>query len=104
MLVGEQWLRDAGYSASLREIKLEEEDMDLVDSRDNLEIEVQLSPWVITRNFIQASQVIIILTDMVRLDSFKIREKGWLKSSVLVILLVSVKGLVSSVEISKKFS
>lgn len=50
MLVGEQWLRDSGYAASL-DYAAEDEDEDSVD------IEVQLAPWTITHNFLQSSQV-----------------------------------------------
>jgi transcription initiation factor TFIID subunit 1, fungi type len=49
MLVGEQWLRDAGYAASLDYSVQDDDD-------DSLDIEVQLAPWTITRNFLQASQ------------------------------------------------
>ncbi|KAJ3189184.1 hypothetical protein HDU85_002809 [Gaertneriomyces sp. JEL0708] len=49
-MVGQQRLRDIGYSdVGLGEEENEEEEMDA-------DVEVQLAPWTLTKNFIQASQ------------------------------------------------
>lgn len=52
MLVGEQWLRDAGYAAPT--VKDEDEEGD-GGGDEGMDIEVQLAPWNITRNFLQAT-------------------------------------------------
>ncbi|KAJ3093054.1 hypothetical protein HK102_010959 [Quaeritorhiza haematococci] len=51
-VVGEQWLRDAGYATNV-DYQLENEDE---EAKETMDIEVQLAPWVITRNFLQATQ------------------------------------------------
>lgn len=53
MCVGEQWLRDSGYSANLDF----DEDNEDEEMKEGTDIEVQLAPWVITRNFLQAAAV-----------------------------------------------
>ncbi|KAI0224391.1 hypothetical protein L0F63_007255 [Massospora cicadina] len=50
MLVGKRHLQDAGYGKSLEE----EDNAD--DPESKLTIEEQLAPWIITRNFINATQ------------------------------------------------
>ncbi|KNC99319.1 uncharacterized protein SPPG_05569 [Spizellomyces punctatus DAOM BR117] len=49
MLTGQQRLRDIGYS----DIGMDEEND---DEEINTDIEVQLAPWTLTKNFVQASQ------------------------------------------------
>lgn len=50
MLVGKRHLQDAGYGKSVEE----EDNGD--DTESKLTIEEQLAPWIITRNFINATQ------------------------------------------------
>jgi hypothetical protein len=59
MLAGQQWLKDAGYAA----IGLGDDDEGDEDDggaaaavKESIDIELQLAPWVITRNFYLASQ------------------------------------------------
>jgi hypothetical protein len=56
MLAGQQWLRDAGYAAtSLGDDDDGDEEDEGTKSKESMDIEIQLAPWVITRNFVQAS-------------------------------------------------
>jgi transcription initiation factor TFIID subunit 1 len=53
MLAGQQHLEDAGYGVSS-----EKQDDDGNEEKDlSLDIEEQLAPWIVTRNFINATQV-----------------------------------------------
>ncbi len=55
MLVGEQWLRDAGYAANLDFGGADEDDEGTIES------EVKMAPWTVSRNFLQAVQVFFLL-------------------------------------------
>jgi len=54
MLVGQQRLEDAGYAQN--EIINE-----LDDGESTLDIEIQLAPWITTKNFVLATQVIFFI-------------------------------------------
>jgi len=54
MLVGQQRLEDAGYPQN--EIINE-----LDDGESTLDIEIQLAPWITTKNFVLATQVMIYI-------------------------------------------
>jgi len=54
MLVGQQRLEDAGYAQN--EIINE-----LDDGESTLDIEIQLAPWITTKNFVLATQVMIYI-------------------------------------------
>ena len=77
MMVGERHLQDAGYKSIWAEdddknkaSKKDDEDGTQDDNKlaieeSKLAIEQQLAPWITTRNFLNATQVLVILYENV---------------------------------------